>query len=308
MDVIPMYKHSDDCSAKLSVIVPAYNAGTTLRRCLDSLLSQPSSNLEVVVVNDGSTDDTESILQEYAGGSGRLNIVNCSNGGPSRARNIGMSVCSGDFITFCDADDWFDFDSFRLALRLVGKTDADVAVFGYKNVRNGSIKTHRFLTPRMMSSDKFLSALFLDQRVGGFGWNKVYRASIILPHCFDESICVCEDLKLNVEIAISNPSLRVLCLPYAPYNYDLRGASITRGDSVYEKMRNLTTSLRGFGVPETVIDSCLYDLAVKRRASGLSDWAKDDDNFTRIFFLGPAPVNDKLKTAVRLASCKVGKR
>ena len=307
MAVIPMYKHSDDCNAKLSVIVPAYNAGTTLRRCLDSLLSQPSSNLEVVVVNDGSTDDTESILQEYAGRSDRLNIINRSNGGPSRARNIAMSVCSGDFIAFCDADDWFDFDSFHLALRLVGKTDADVAVFGYKNVRDNSIKTHRFLTPRMMSSDKFLSALFLDQGVGGFGWNKVYRASVILPHRFDESICVCEDLKLNVEVAISNPSLRVLCLPYAPYNYDLRGASITRGDSVYEKMRDLTIPMRRLGVPETVIESWLYDLAVKRRASGVSDWAKDDD-FTRSFFLGPAPVNEKLKTAVRLASCKVGKR
>ena len=93
---------------KISIITPVYNTKKYLRRCIESILSQSYSNLELLLINDGSTDESGLICDEYAKNDSRVKVFHTSNGGPSRARNIGLENISGDYVLFVDSDDWVD--------------------------------------------------------------------------------------------------------------------------------------------------------------------------------------------------------
>lgn len=93
---------------KVSVIVPVYNSSAYIRKCLDAILGQTYKNTEIILVNDGSTDDSLEILKEYAAEDARIIVKDKSNGGSSSARNMGISEISGDFVCFCDSDDYYE--------------------------------------------------------------------------------------------------------------------------------------------------------------------------------------------------------
>ena len=102
---------------KLSIIIPAYNAETTLQKCLDAVLQQSVSDYEVLVINDGSKDRTEDILREYAKEyPDKLLFRSVENGGQGRARNIALDLSCGDWIGFVDSDDWIETDMFQKML------------------------------------------------------------------------------------------------------------------------------------------------------------------------------------------------
>lgn len=90
---------------KVSVIVPVYNGEAYLAKCLDSILAQTYSDMEIVVVDDGSTDGSGSMADNYAETDSRVRVLHCTNGGPSVARNRGIDVATGDYVCFVDADD-----------------------------------------------------------------------------------------------------------------------------------------------------------------------------------------------------------
>ena len=97
-----------DNSTLVSIIIPVYNTEKYLRRCIDSLINQTYPNLEIIAVNDGSTDKCKEILNEYAQKDKRIIVIDKNNGGISSARNLGISRASGEYITFLDSDDWVD--------------------------------------------------------------------------------------------------------------------------------------------------------------------------------------------------------
>lgn len=94
----------------VSIIVPVYNAAKTLARCVDSLTGQTYENLEILLVNDGSRDDSLSLCREYAASDSRIRVIDKPNGGVSSARNAGLDAARGDFVLFCDSDDWVEPD------------------------------------------------------------------------------------------------------------------------------------------------------------------------------------------------------
>jgi len=104
-------------SSKVSIIVPVFNASTTLRRCLDSIICQSYKNIEVILVDDGSTDESATICDEYASADNRLAVFHKQNGGVSSARNAGIDIMTGEWLVFVDSDDWIDSDYLE---RLVG--------------------------------------------------------------------------------------------------------------------------------------------------------------------------------------------
>ena len=106
---------------KLSVIIPAYNAAKTLERCLDSIINQTYTSLEIIVVNDGSSDDTLKICEKYAKNDNRIIIINNENNGVSYSRNCGINAASGDYITFVDSDDYLDLNCFEIVLSKFNK-------------------------------------------------------------------------------------------------------------------------------------------------------------------------------------------
>ncbi len=119
---------------KISVIVPVYNTEKYLANCLDSIINQTYKNLEIIVINDGSTDNSKAILNKYAQKEPRLKIIVQKNQGLSGARNSGLKIASGDFITFIDSDDMVEPKMFEKMLDALQETNADVAVCSFKEI------------------------------------------------------------------------------------------------------------------------------------------------------------------------------
>lgn len=116
----------------IQVIVPIYNVKDYVKPCLDSILRQTYSNLEIILVNDGSTDDVEQILDEYASKDSRVKIINQENLGLQAARNTGLDSCTGEYISFIDSDDVISNDFYTVMHRMINQTNSDISICGFK--------------------------------------------------------------------------------------------------------------------------------------------------------------------------------
>lgn len=103
----------------VSVIVPIYNVEKYLSKCIESIINQTLSNIEIILINDGSTDSSGVIADNYAKNDSRIKVIHKKNGGQGSARNIGIELASGEYIGFVDSDDWIDLDSMRSYIMLL---------------------------------------------------------------------------------------------------------------------------------------------------------------------------------------------
>jgi len=129
-----------------SLIIPVYNVEKYLRKCLDSAINQTLKDIEIIIVNDGSTDNCPGIIQEYAAKDKRIKVINQENRGLSAARNVGIEMASADYIAFMDSDDWMDVNFMERMYSTAVKNDADIVVCN-----------HALVFDRL-SSDKFSSS------------------------------------------------------------------------------------------------------------------------------------------------------
>lgn len=116
---------------KISVIVPVYNAEKYLKQCLDSLVSQTYKNIEIVCVDDGSSDGSLAILQEYSEKDERIKVISIENSGVSNARNVAIKNATGEYFAFCDSDDWFDKDYCHILHDVAVSENADIVMCSY---------------------------------------------------------------------------------------------------------------------------------------------------------------------------------
>ncbi len=136
---------------KISVIIPVYNVEKYLKRCLDSVVNQTYKNLEIILIDDGSTDNSGKICDEYAEKDKRIIVIHKENGGLSDARNKGLDICTGEYIGFIDSDDWIDLNYFNVLLKNLLEYNVDIACCDYlrtdKYVKNkdGKIKNIEIL-------------------------------------------------------------------------------------------------------------------------------------------------------------------
>ena len=118
----------------ISVIIPIYNVEKYLRRCLDSVKNQTFQDWEAICVNDGSPDNSATILEEYASHDARFKIVNKENGGLSDARNAGMAVATGEYILYLDSDDFIHPQTMEIAYALAMRDGTDIVSFTYDRI------------------------------------------------------------------------------------------------------------------------------------------------------------------------------
>lgn len=116
----------------ISVLIPAYNVEKYIGKCLESILSQTYENIEIVVIDDGSTDNTLSVCDEYAAKSNKIRVIHTQNGGVSKARNMALEFSKGDFVAWIDADDLVSCKYIETLYNLLKNNDADVAVVGFE--------------------------------------------------------------------------------------------------------------------------------------------------------------------------------
>jgi len=210
---------------KVSVIVPVYNVSEYLERCLESLLTQAERDIEIICVDDGSTDESPAILSRYASRDSRFRTVSLKNGGAGAARNAGMDLACGDYLFFCDSDDWCDPDMLRDMSCLADRTAADVVVaeFCIDSGRLGDATSERILFPSRtaMLPETFSRKDDSDSLFGDFHpmvWNKLFRRSFIQS----TGLRYQEIPRVNdMYFAFSALALaeRISCLPNAYYHY-----------------------------------------------------------------------------------------
>ncbi|HBE75078.1 MAG TPA: hypothetical protein DDW15_04160 [Subdoligranulum sp.] len=178
--------------AKISVIVPAYNAETTLRTAVESILSQQVPELEIIIVNDGSTDGTDRLCHALASEYPCIHVITQKNAGICAARNRGMEAANGEYITFCDDDDLFWQGALRLLLQTAEDTRADLVRGGYELLRQRPDGTfaeqpHPAGSPCTIALGRGGSyGAFLENSGPQFVWNALYRRTALLGLRFNE--------------------------------------------------------------------------------------------------------------------------
>jgi len=170
---------------KISVVVPVYNVEDFLEPCLDSLVAQTVDDFEVVLVDDGSTDGSVAIAEQYAGRDGRFKIVSQENGGLSRARNAGMAVAEGEYLAFLDSDDVLPPNAYALLLGALEKTGSDFATGNvHRLTRFGTVQSpflaRAFAETRLKTHVTKYRPLIADRTA----WNKLWRRSLWDRHGF----------------------------------------------------------------------------------------------------------------------------
>lgn len=172
----------------VSIIVPIYKVEPYLRRCLDSIVNQTYTNLEIILVDDGSPDGCPMICDEYAAKDNRIVVIHKDNGGLSDARNAGLDVCKGDYISFVDSDDWVEMDYVGTLFELLNKNNADISIINFKKTTSDTPNPYERLKSRninkleILDSEKSASKLFSsDETIFVIACCKLYK-----KHLFSE--------------------------------------------------------------------------------------------------------------------------
>ena len=190
-----------DNNELVSIIIPVYNVEDYLERCIESVINQTYTNIEVILVNDGSTDKSEDICRKFAKNDKRLKIISQRNQGVSCARNTGIMYANGDYIGFVDPDDFIDKSMYEKLLLNMKKYNASISVCAYtNNESSGNMESKIFV-----NKDKnIFDNLFEEGKFSGFVWNKLYARKLIYKNGdtikFKNDIKALEDLLFNYYI------------------------------------------------------------------------------------------------------------
>lgn len=214
----------------VSVIVPVYNVAKYLRKCMDSLCEQSYRNLQIIAVDDGSTDESLSILREYEAKDSRVEVVHQENAGLSGARNTGLIQARGEWVTGCDPDDWLELNAVERVIEALRITEADIAICGYKKVfepRNYEEKHTALRNTKQSGVYKITEQLLQGVLSCCYFWNKYIRRSLIeeLSLRFELGRCY-EDVSFALISLLSRMDQDVVILNEPLYNYRQHDSSI----------------------------------------------------------------------------------
>lgn len=218
----------------LSVIVPVYNVEAYLPRCLDSILSQSYQNLEVLLVDDGSKDGSGRACDEYAARDSRVRVLHKENGGLSSARNAGLDMAKGEYLTFVDSDDWIEPDSYGSMLALLEAYGAKLLCAGRYDVDGATGEKTRGLCPQReecIGGEEMVGRMFLWDNCDSSACDKLYHRGLFQGFRYPEGK-VCEDVPVTYKIVLQAQRVVLWDRPF--YNYFHHPNSITTA-SISEK-------------------------------------------------------------------------
>lgn len=266
----------------ISIIVPVYNVEKYLKKCLDSLVNQTYKNIEIICINDGSTDHSLDILNEYANKDKRIIIINKKNGGISESRNMGIAKASGEYIMFVDSDDWINLETCQKSLDAILKYSVDVVMWSYvreyddrslpkiifdKDIyfdeKNTKEKIYRrffgLLKEELMQPENADAIVTV--------WGKLYKSELILNNNIKfvdtKEIGTCEDGLFNIEVFKYAKNLYFI--KQNLYHYRKINTSFTSGykNNLYNKWNNLYTMMENHIQKNNLDES--FQLALSNR-------------------------------------------
>lgn len=242
---------------EISIIVPVYNVESYLHRCLESIINQSFKDIEIILVNDGSTDKSPLICEEYLNKDCRVKLINKKNGGLSSARNAGMKVATGKYIGFVDSDDWIEYDMYEHLYHLIIDTDSDVAdIQSISTSKPINIKKRKEEILTYEGKEILLNYL----KVGQYSvWRKLYNKKVLENIEFPEG-------KINEDIATNFKILKKAC-------------KIVKSNQVKYYYFNNTNSISTGGFKHKdldLLDACneLVELAKQENYKNIEELAK----------------------------------
>ncbi len=218
---------------KISIVIPAYNAEMVLNKCIESLILQSYSNIEILIIDDGSKDNTLQIANTFAKADSRIKVFTKKNSGVSDTRNLGLEKVTGDYVSFIDADDYVEknfFDNF-----LKSKKNMDLYASGYKKKNGNLINDLEIPTTEYVSRQEMTNSILKDAAVYSFPWNKLYKTEIIKKNNirFRTNIRYGEDLVFLFDfLKYANSLIKV---KGAEYIYVQHGTSVSNKAILNEK-------------------------------------------------------------------------
>ncbi len=209
---------------KISVIIPVYNVEKYLRQCLDSVINQTYKNLEIILINDGSTDNSGKICEEYALNDERIKMIHKENGGISSARNTAIDTANGKFITFIDSDDDVELDYIDYLYNILKKFDCKMSVCTHNIIKKNKIKkSFNLKTDYKLSSQECIKKLLYNDGIDTSAWAKLYDKSLFDNIRYPVGKLF-EDIATTYKFFIK--SKEIACGHLAKYNYNVRENSI----------------------------------------------------------------------------------
>lgn len=226
---------------KVSVIVPVYNVEKYLARCLDSLVAQTLEDIEIICVNDGSTDNSADILAKYAEKDERITVITQSNAGLSNARNAGIDIATGDYIGFLDSDDFIEKDFYEKLYDSAMQNNADVACASI--IRENEKKRKELIKYDNVIVKSGISEKFALVKAPEhcYVWNKIYKTNVLK----EKEIrfiggLIYEDMPFTADVLTKMGD--VVCVPNTKYHYWVHNESLikvasdkSRADKIFSK-------------------------------------------------------------------------
>lgn len=248
--------------SSVSIIVAVYNAEKTLHRCIDSLLNQTHKAIEIIIIDDGSTDSSLLICEKYAAEDKRIKIFHQENRGVSRTRQKGLDIATGTYIIHADPDDWVAPESLSLMVKYAEEQNSDMLICDFWHNFDDKETLHT-QKPTKLSPESVILDFF--PRLHGSCCNKLVKRETILKYGikFNETLTFCEDLIFNINLLKHPIKVSYLNIAHYHYNYTDKGTSLASWyDSkvasndlhLFEVMKNT--------LPANIIEQTLSQFAV----------------------------------------------
>ncbi len=206
----------DKESPLVSVIVPVFNTAAYIRRCVESLLVQTLQQIEIIIVDDGSTDGSGEICRQYAQRDPRIVLIKKKNEGLSAARNDGIKAASAEYLMFVDSDDWADPDFCRIPYGIAKNSNADLVLFNYRSFKNGKQLRMPIIEATEGPVEKTRAMELIHGVAGCFAWNKLYHRDLFKEIRYPVGRAF-EDL--GTTYRLTDKAKRVFCTDEFLYNY-----------------------------------------------------------------------------------------
>ena len=224
----------------ISVVLPIYKVEKYLEKCVESVIKQTYKNIEIILVDDGSPDNCPNLCDEYMKKDNRIKVIHKQNGGLSDARNAGINIAKGKYITFIDSDDYVDYDYVEFLYKAIKEANAQMSIASHRVIYDsGKIIEKATNENSVLEPEKVLERILYDEGIDLSSWGKLYLTSLFnnvkFPkgRLFEDSATTYLLVEQCDKIAIVSES---------KYNYIIRGESITTANFSPKKMDLITST------------------------------------------------------------------
>ena len=237
----------------VSIIVPIYKVEPYLRRCLDSIVNQTYSNLEIILIDDGSPDNCPKICDEYSAKDNRVIVIHKENGGLSDARNAGLDICKGEYISFIDSDDWVEKNYVEILLKNIIDSESDISIANHQTFSySGTFFPVDDLAEGVFSKNDLIEQIFTTRNQYKIAWGKLFKKELFSTLRFPYAKTHEDEYVGFIPYFFAN---KIVCSCIPLYHYLKRKDSITGSEEEYDYFDSKMEQIR------FLVENEYFDLA-----------------------------------------------